>query len=86
MECDGYDEHGKYYTGYGYYCMLLNDIPHVWHMLVANLEMNCYNQLDYRITKCIAQLVAFMQNVVKLAPLIKPCMILEVTLFLVYDE
>ena len=20
MECDGYDEHGKYYTGYGYYC------------------------------------------------------------------
>ena len=26
-----------------------------------------------------------MQNVVKLAPLIKPCMILEVTLFLVYD-
>ena len=23
MECDGYDEHGKYYTGYGYYCMLL---------------------------------------------------------------
>ena len=23
MECDGYDEHGKYYTGYGFYCMLL---------------------------------------------------------------
>ena len=23
--------------------MLLNDIPHVWHMLVANLEMNSYN-------------------------------------------
>ena len=23
MECDGYDEHEKYYTGYGYYCMLL---------------------------------------------------------------
>ena len=23
MECDGYDEHGKYYTGYGYYYMLL---------------------------------------------------------------
>ena len=23
--------------------MLLNDIPHVWYMLVANLEMNGYN-------------------------------------------
>ena len=23
MECDGYDEHGKYYTGHGYYCVLL---------------------------------------------------------------
>ena len=33
----------NYYTGYGYYCMLLNDIPHIWHMLVANLEMNSYN-------------------------------------------
>ena len=65
--------------------MLLNDIPHVWHKLVANLEMNSYNQLGYRIKKCIAQLVAFMQNFVKLAPLIKPCMILGVTLFLVYD-
>ena len=85
MGCDGYDEHGKYYAGYGYYCKLLNDIPHVWHRLVANLEMNSYNQLGYQITKCIAQLVAFMQNVVKLAPLIKPCMILVVTLFLVYD-
>ena len=28
---------------YGYYCMQLNDIPHVWHRLVANLEMNSYN-------------------------------------------
>ena len=33
----------NYYTGYGYYCMLLNDIPHVWHRLVVNLEMNSYN-------------------------------------------
>ena len=33
----------NYYTGYGYYCMLLKDIPHVWHRLVANLEMNSYN-------------------------------------------
>ena len=23
--------------------MLLNDIPHVWHRLVTNLEMNSYN-------------------------------------------
>ena len=29
--------------GYGYYCMPSNDIPHVWHRLVANLEMNSYN-------------------------------------------
>ena len=65
--------------------MLINDIPHVWHRLVANLEMNSYNQLGYRITKCIAQLVAFTQNVAKLARLIKPCMILGVTLFLVCD-
>ena len=47
MECDGYDEHGKYYTGYGYYCMLLNDMPHVWHMLLVNLEINSYNQFGY---------------------------------------
>ena len=58
-----------------------NDIQHVWHRLVANLEMNSYNQLGYRITKCIAKLVVFMQNGVKLAPLIKPCMILGVIYF-----
>ena len=39
--------------------MLLDDIPHVWHRLVANLEMNSYNELDDRIIKCIAELVAF---------------------------
>ena len=33
----------KYYTSYGYYYMLLNDLPHVWRRLVANLEMNSYN-------------------------------------------
>ena len=33
----------NYYTNYGYYYMLLNYIPHVWHRLVANLEMNSYN-------------------------------------------
>ena len=46
-------------------------ILHVWHRLVANLEMNSYNSLDDRIIKCIAKLVAFMQNVVKLAPYYK---------------
>ena len=30
-------------NGYGYYCAVTNDIPHVWHRLVANLEMNSYN-------------------------------------------
>ena len=39
--------------------MLLNDIPHVWDTLVANLEINNYNELGYQIIKCIAQLVAF---------------------------
>ena len=29
--------------GYGYYCMILNDIPHVWHRLVANLDINSHN-------------------------------------------
>ena len=33
----------NYNTCYGYYCMLLNDIPHVWHRIVANLEMDSYN-------------------------------------------
>ena len=65
--------------------MLLNDIPHIWHRLVANIEMNSYNYLGYQIIKCIAQLGAFMQNFVKLAPPTNPCMILGVTLFLVYD-
>ena len=85
MEYDGSDEHGIITSAILTIVMLLNDIPHVWHRLVANLEMKSYNQLGYRITKCTAQLVAFMQNVVKLSPLIKPCMILGVTLFLVYD-
>ena len=40
---DGYDEHGKYYLAMVTIVMLLNDIPHVCHMLVANLEMNSYN-------------------------------------------
>ena len=66
--------------------MQFNYITHVWHRLVANLELNSYNKLEDRIIKCVVQLVAFfMQNVIKLAPLIKPCMILGVALFLVYD-
>ena len=39
--------------------MLHNDISHVWHMLVVNLEVNNYNSLDTRIIKCIVELVAF---------------------------
>ena len=40
---DGYDEHGIIIPAMVTIVMLLNDIPHVWHMLVANLEMNSYN-------------------------------------------
>ena len=43
MEYDGYDEHGIITPAMVTIVMLLNDIPHVWHMLVANLEMNSYN-------------------------------------------
>ena len=40
---DGYDEHGIITSDMVTIAMLLNDIPHVWHRLVANLEMNSYN-------------------------------------------
>ena len=40
---DGYDEHGIIIPAMVTIIMLLNDIPHVWHRLVANLEMNSYN-------------------------------------------
>ena len=40
---DGYDEHGIIIPAMVTIVMLLNDIPHVWHRLVANLEMNSYN-------------------------------------------
>ena len=40
---DGYDEHGIIISAMVTIVMLLNDIPHVWHKLVANLEMNSYN-------------------------------------------
>ena len=39
----GYDENGIITPGMVTIVMLLNDIPHVWHRLVANLEMNSYN-------------------------------------------
>ena len=40
---DGYDEHGIIIPAMVTILMLLNDIPHVWHRLVANIEMNSYN-------------------------------------------
>ena len=40
---DGYDEHGIIIPAMVTIIMLLNDIPHVWHRLAANLEMNSYN-------------------------------------------
>ena len=43
MEYDGYGEHEIITPAIVTIGMLLNDIPHVWHRLVANLEMNSYN-------------------------------------------
>ena len=43
MEFDGYDENGNVIPAMVTTVILLNDIPHVWHRLVANLEMNSYN-------------------------------------------
>ena len=40
---DGYEENGITRPAMVIIVMLLNDIPHVWHRLVANLEMNSYN-------------------------------------------
>ena len=37
MEYDGYAEHGIITPAMVTIVMLLNDIPHVWYMLVANL-------------------------------------------------
>ena len=37
------DEHGIIIPDMVTIVMLLNNILHVWHMLVANLKMNCYN-------------------------------------------
>ena len=43
MKFDGYNEHGNVTPAMVTIVMLLNNIPHVWHMLVANLEKNSYN-------------------------------------------
>ena len=43
MEYDGSDEYKNLTPAMVTIVVLLNDIPHVWHMLVANLEMNSYN-------------------------------------------
>ena len=43
MEYDGSNESKNLTSAMATIVMLLNDIPHVWHRLVANLEMNSYN-------------------------------------------
>ena len=43
MEYDGSDEYENLTPAMVTIVMLLNDIPHVWHRLFANLEMNSYN-------------------------------------------
>ena len=43
MEYDGYDEHGNATPAMVIIVMLRNDISHVWHRLVVNLEVNSYN-------------------------------------------
>ena len=43
MEFDGYDEHGNATPAMVIIVMLHNHTSHVWHRLVANLEMNSYN-------------------------------------------
>ena len=43
IEYDGSDEYKNLTPALVTIVMLLNDISHVWHMLVSNLEMNSYN-------------------------------------------
>ena len=40
---DGYGELGTFTPVIVTIVMLLNGIPHVWHRLLTNLEMNSYN-------------------------------------------
>ena len=43
LEYDGSDEYENLTPTMVTIVMLLNDMPHVWHRLVANLVMNSYN-------------------------------------------
>ena len=43
MEYDGSDEYENLTLAMVTIIVLLNDILHVWHRLVANLEINNYN-------------------------------------------
>ena len=43
MEFDGYDKHRNVTPAMVTIVLLINDISHVWHRLVANLEKNSYN-------------------------------------------
>ena len=43
MKYDGYDEFENITPAMVTIKMLLNEIPHVWHMIVANLERDSYN-------------------------------------------
>ena len=43
IEDDGSNEYENLTPGMVTIVMLLNDIPHVWYRLVANLEINSYN-------------------------------------------
>ena len=43
MEYDGSNEYENLTLAMVTIVMLLNATPHVWHKLVANLEMNSYN-------------------------------------------
>ena len=43
MEYDGSNKYENLTLAMVTIVMILNDIPHVWHRLVANLEMNSYN-------------------------------------------
>ena len=43
MEHDGLDEYGITIPAMVTIVCFLNDIPYVWHRIVANLEMDSYN-------------------------------------------
>ena len=43
MECDGSDKHGITTPAMVTIVCSKKDIPHVWHRIVANLEMDSYN-------------------------------------------